>query len=367
MEATAPQIGGCVTGSPAQREGQLGNTYRIPFDVVVPAETGLGLNRSDNDLDLVDALGRVAARASGMGYLPPRGHTGVGMPAATEADGRYGVRVQPDQLGFAINAILGVLSFIPGRAEFTQTLDRQVLVTIFDSAESGQTVTQIFETARVTITRSLEKGKGLEAAETFFEIGGCVLKSIEAGVGAVLDRDPAKFGEATFDVVKECLGQVLEKSESAFKTAWTVIKGVLDGAQVLRQIADATNLAGTQLGAQVAVSINRIDPVLLSQDQDRPTKGLGVARPSEINFGGDGNGVVTDIVWDSWGGPTATGHGQADWVPPGEVLAGGVEEPAQLLVSDLGSCGGVRAYRSLKWYFPQHGESPATTPAVFQC
>ena len=84
-------------------------------------------------------------------------------------------------------------------------------------------------------------------------------------------------------------------------------------------------------------------------------QGFGQVEPSRIFNGGDPTGLVTDVVWKSWGGPTATGNGTSDYVGPDQTVATGTEEPATVVAFDLGTCAGTLMYRAVEWYFPQHG------------
>jgi hypothetical protein len=73
--------------------------------------------------------------------------------------------------------------------------------------------------------------------------------------------------------------------------------------------------------------------------------------------GGDPTGDFTNITWDSWGGPTADGHGTAEWVGQTQVVAAGTLEPAQFRAYDLGTCQGQSVYLHLAVWFPQHGQN----------
>lgn len=84
-------------------------------------------------------------------------------------------------------------------------------------------------------------------------------------------------------------------------------------------------------------------------------QGFGQVEPSRIFNGGDPTGLVTDVVWKSWGGPTATGTGTSDYVGPDQTVATGTEEPTTVVAFDLGNCAGTLMYRAVEWYFPQHG------------
>jgi len=85
--------------------------------------------------------------------------------------------------------------------------------------------------------------------------------------------------------------------------------------------------------------------------------GFGSVKPPEIFNGGDPTGLVTHIVWKSWGGPEAIGAGTAEYVKPNESVASGKEEPATIVAFNLGSCKGRLMYRAVEWYFPQHGQT----------
>jgi hypothetical protein len=85
--------------------------------------------------------------------------------------------------------------------------------------------------------------------------------------------------------------------------------------------------------------------------------GYGEVRPSEIDNGGDSNGIIENITWSEWGGTQAFGDGTADWIPPGKPMAEGIRESAKVVAFDLGNCKGATVYRSVTWFFPQHGES----------
>ncbi len=84
-------------------------------------------------------------------------------------------------------------------------------------------------------------------------------------------------------------------------------------------------------------------------------------RPSEISLGGDPTGIVNGISWQSWGGAQATGTGTGTYVGPGQTVAQGSPEPADVVASGLGTCGGAPAYQQVTWYFPTEGQTLSTT------
>ncbi|MEV1294726.1 hypothetical protein [Pseudonocardia sp. NPDC049635] len=110
-------------------------------------------------------------------------------------------------------------------------------------------------------------------------------------------------------------------------------------------------------------------PVPVLGASNRPnTRGLGESRPTLIDLGGTGpTGVVRDVSWQDWGGTHATGTGVAGYVAPGTPLSAATPQPATLVASDLGDCGGRTAYRVLTWYFPQHGEVPGGRAPLNVC
>jgi hypothetical protein len=86
-------------------------------------------------------------------------------------------------------------------------------------------------------------------------------------------------------------------------------------------------------------------------------QGFGQVKPVKIFNGGDPTGLVTKIVWKSWGGPKATGTGVSEYVGPGQSVATGTSAPVRVVAFHLGTCGGKRMYRAVEWYFPQHGQT----------
>jgi hypothetical protein len=103
----------------------------------------------------------------------------------------------------------------------------------------------------------------------------------------------------------------------------------------------------TSLGAQVPILAG---PWSIHQ------RGYGHARPSTIYNGGDPTGLVQHIQWKTWGAAQAIGTGTAEYVGPHQVVAQGTQQPARIVLFQLGSCRGRRAYDAIEWYFPQHGQ-----------
>ena len=87
------------------------------------------------------------------------------------------------------------------------------------------------------------------------------------------------------------------------------------------------------------------------------SSGFGQVKPSKIFNGGDPTGLVTDVVWSSWGGAQATATGTSDYVGPNQSVAQGTEQSATVDAFNLGTCDGKLMYQAVEWYFPQHGQA----------
>jgi hypothetical protein len=85
--------------------------------------------------------------------------------------------------------------------------------------------------------------------------------------------------------------------------------------------------------------------------------GFGQVKPAKIFNGGDPTGLVTHVVWSSWGGARATATGTSDYVGPNQSVAQGTEETATVVAFNLGTCDGKLMYQAVEWYFPQHGQA----------
>ncbi len=85
--------------------------------------------------------------------------------------------------------------------------------------------------------------------------------------------------------------------------------------------------------------------------------GFGQVKPHSVFNGGDPTGLVENITWSSWGGPTATGTGTSDYVPPGSQSVAGDSEvgSATIVAFDLGRCDGKLMYQAVEWYFAKFG------------
>jgi hypothetical protein len=87
------------------------------------------------------------------------------------------------------------------------------------------------------------------------------------------------------------------------------------------------------------------------------SNGFGQVKPAKIFNGGDPTGLVTNVVWSSWGGAQATATGSSEYVGPNQSVAQGTEETATVVAFNLGTCDGKLMYQAVEWYFPQHGQA----------
>lgn len=95
------------------------------------------------------------------------------------------------------------------------------------------------------------------------------------------------------------------------------------------------------------------------------TKGCGTAHPSYIYGGGDASDQIMDIRWTSWGSRMATGTGKALWVVT--TVAAGRLEPVRVVAFNLERINDHYEYRSLDFYFPQHGQKFNPSAPSFAC
>jgi hypothetical protein len=86
-------------------------------------------------------------------------------------------------------------------------------------------------------------------------------------------------------------------------------------------------------------------------------QGFGQVKPAKIFNGGDPTGLVTRVVWRSWGGARAIATGISDYVGPNQTVAEGRQEPVTVVAFNLGLCNGRLMYQAVEWYFPQHKQA----------
>ncbi|MCH5642131.1 MULTISPECIES: VWA domain-containing protein [unclassified Gordonia (in: high G+C Gram-positive bacteria)] len=84
-------------------------------------------------------------------------------------------------------------------------------------------------------------------------------------------------------------------------------------------------------------------PVLGRANYEQYAVGFGTERPNGISFASTASSTISDIVWESWGGPEAIGVGSSQQNGPDEP-----KTPDWLLATDLGWCNDVWTYRSVR-------------------
>ncbi|HEY5244127.1 MAG TPA: hypothetical protein VIJ60_00525 [Acidimicrobiales bacterium] len=144
------------------------------------------------------------------------------------------------------------------------------------------------------------------------------------------------------------------------------------GAALAKQFGSV----GLSSCAAGAATTSGSQPVLDASVLDSPvggTSGYGQVKPAGIAISGTGGtNEVTNIVWSSWGGATATGTGTGCVLQSTGIEANCARTPADVVVYELGSCSGKPAYLAMTWYFPSLGQSftPSTaspTPVGSSC
>lgn len=98
-------------------------------------------------------------------------------------------------------------------------------------------------------------------------------------------------------------------------------------------------------------------PVPVLGQGRRIARGYGSARPSVLDNGGDPTGILTNVSWQSWGGPEAVGTGMGYYDPPNVPVSRSVRERATVVAFRLGTCEGQYMYQAVEWYFPESGGS----------
>ena len=86
--------------------------------------------------------------------------------------------------------------------------------------------------------------------------------------------------------------------------------------------------------------------MVLGKPMDTYSLGFGEERPAQLSQNSMCGNTITDISWNSWGGPMAQGAGiwcqSAGAISRGEAL-----KSVTITASDIGLCNGVLAYRVL--------------------
>lgn len=213
----------------------------------------------------------------------------------------------------------------------------------------GQSVYAVQTT--VAALRQLLSVIGVAAGQTTTAaITGTVLT--RASCTAALGTDAGSAVRACFDA---------DGLRGAFGNAGVLLAPVVAAPSLTPFLSDASTTVSAQASAQgtYQIAITRDKPAvvpLLGMPWGPYQVGFGTVRPHSVFNGGDPTGAFT-IDWDSWGGPTADGHGTALWVAPDGIVADGVTEPARFRAYDLGTCQGKLVYLHLAVWFPQHGET----------
>lgn len=98
------------------------------------------------------------------------------------------------------------------------------------------------------------------------------------------------------------------------------------------------------------------------------THGFGHAHPSLLAAGPGPTVTVQHLRWTRWGAKEAVGLGQGWYVPDGaQSQSDGKLATEKVVVFDLGTCHGKRAYLKYIWYFPAYRKAPSRRHANHAC
>ncbi|WP_139278422.1 hypothetical protein [Rhodococcoides fascians] len=103
-----------------------------------------------------------------------------------------------------------------------------------------------------------------------------------------------------------------------------------------------TALGSAPPTALAAAANGGLDAVI-GRPTDQYSVGYGSERPETLSINSLCGNTITNISWTTWGNESATGTG-TKCAPAGSPKDGG---PVSLVATDLGDCGGAKAYRSL--------------------
>lgn len=118
--------------------------------------------------------------------------------------------------------------------------------------------------------------------------------------------------------------------------------------------SDQTTIVKEVAGKEGLQAVEQEGVVLGGEAYGAPYgEGWGSERPAVISNGGaSASGEMTDVRWDTWGGPVALGWGRLPIFKPN---GGYYPELGQIRVkaSDVGTCEGTRAYLQLSIRYPE--------------
>lgn len=133
--------------------------------------------------------------------------------------------------------------------------------------------------------------------------------------------------------------------------------GTMSGSGTSLAGSSTSNPPPTSSAAAASASPPAASAVPVLGESRGITQGYGSAQPTEISNGGDPTGIVTNVSWQSWGGPQAVGTGTGYYDPPNVPVAQSTPEQATVVAFDLGTCDGLYMYQAIEWYFPSSGGS----------
>jgi len=321
VTATASEISGCVmTDKPGgDATVHLRSTLRYPMIIVVPALMRHAQWALDLDAEALDWLIRALDGVNNWGYIPARGLGEAIVPASTVAGPatELKMRVEPDQLAMAINAVMTMYSFMVHRAStvkisLTSVTQRQQLTTV---AEDSGTITEFVQRVDTLIVEwKTVKGQDIAALDELQETldtVDCLTSELKIGQ-AVASGEIKEMAKAAATAAYKCFSL---RVEGKGKELAGVVAALGDGIGVIGSLWDATRQGVLHFGAQNFVTVGRVPsgpdldaPIYLAVDGGTNA----VRKPKDATLSADSSWFLDNMAWTEWSATQAVGSGEEE-------------------------------------------------------
>lgn len=297
--------------------------------------------------DPLMSLWRLLFSTGGLSLMTGPGTAELGILPDTRTP--FNVEMSVDELELAIRAVTAILSILPQTAEAKVTLAQVTRRAEFRVAlsQSGTLTKTATFSRRITTLRGVLRqtlvGKKADEAMSLIDGLECLHQLTEGEKLSV---------ESLLAVVTQC-AQVVAKGLNPSGELVTALAGL---GQVLTLPAELAAALSHGFDKPVLTVTGPIVPTL-GREWAPSQEGYGQVRPATIFNGGSPSGLVTDVKWESWGGPQATAQGLGLWVPEDKSVAEGSRLPVAVVAFNLGLCEGKLMYKAINWHFPQRGET----------
>lgn len=338
VQADEPNVNGCVVDRDGHLATRIGNDVRIPYDVALPRGYDVGFGEYDLDVSLPSLLLKAMNRPLNTMVLPARGRGEFDLP--NPAPARTSLRMMPDQLGLALDVVLGMLNWIPGTKVFREVVTERVAAEVWSLGAQGLSRTQIVIETQKVLEKELKTPDVIESAKLWSDASSCIVAAFDAGQVPVSTSDPVKWAEAAESVARECLASVLKQAGSAFEDAWGVISSIPTSFRVIGQIGDAIRVGFEHFGGQLNLDIRHElpDPITSTdwvalgarEVPDCQSSGFGVELRFPVVYGDvTGDGLPEAFV------PFECSTGDSSDYPRVEVFDGASSASSPRKLSEL--------------------------------